>query len=102
MYKVNKQRCTACQVCVRTCLGATQIGIDGKAEVIDQDKLKECGGEIVCPFGAIERTEGESKPEEPQPQPRSRYLPSGRRPSSSRGRGIGRRRRQGRGGGRKI
>ncbi len=59
MYKVNKQNCTGCQVCVQTCPGATRIGADGKAEVVDQKKLEACGGEKVCPFGAIEKIEGE-------------------------------------------
>jgi len=36
---------------------------DGKAEVVDQEKLEQCGGESVCPFGAIEKVsdEGEYK-----------------------------------------
>jgi ferredoxin len=54
-YKVNKEKCIGCQVCVQTCPGATEIGKDGKARVIDQKKLEECGGESVCPIGAIEK-----------------------------------------------
>jgi hypothetical protein len=27
---------------------------DGKAEVIDSEKLKKCGGKDICPVGAIE------------------------------------------------
>jgi len=53
-YKVNKEKCIGCQVCVATCPEATKIDQDGKAEVTDSKKLEECGGESVCPVGAIE------------------------------------------------
>jgi len=53
-YKVNKEKCIGCQVCVATCPEATKIDNDGKAEVTDSKKLEECGGESVCPVGAIE------------------------------------------------
>lgn len=54
-YKVNKEKCTECQLCLQSCPGATKIGADNKAEVVDQKKLEECGGEEVCPIGAIEK-----------------------------------------------
>jgi len=54
-YKVNKQKCVGCQVCFQTCPEAIKIDDDGKAEVIDQEKLEKCGGEKVCPFEAIEK-----------------------------------------------
>ncbi len=57
--KINKEKCIGCQVCLQTCPGATKIGADGKAEIIDQKKLEECGGEEVCPFGAIEKVSEE-------------------------------------------
>ncbi|PIP22101.1 MAG: ferredoxin [Candidatus Nealsonbacteria bacterium CG23_combo_of_CG06-09_8_20_14_all_39_25] len=57
MYKVNKEKCIGCQVCVQTCPEATKIADDGKAEVVNSKKLEECGGESVCPIGAIEKTE---------------------------------------------
>ncbi len=60
-YKINKLKCTGCQVCVRVCPGATKIGEDGKAEIIDQEKLEKCGGGSVCPMGAIEGTDGNEK-----------------------------------------
>jgi len=56
MYKVNKEKCIGCGVCLTNCPGATKIDEDGKAEVIDQKKLKECGGESVCPLEAIEKS----------------------------------------------
>jgi ferredoxin len=58
-FKVNKEKCIGCQVCIVNCPGATRIGEDGKAEVIDQEKLEKCGGEEVCPVGAIEKKESE-------------------------------------------
>ena len=54
MFRVNKEKCVGCQACLQNCPGATKIGEDGKAEIIDQEKLEKCGGESVCPMGAIE------------------------------------------------
>ena len=56
-FKVNQEKCIGCQVCIANCPGATKIGEDGKAKVIDEEKLEKCGGESVCPIGAIEKTE---------------------------------------------
>ena len=77
------------------------MGTDGKAEVVDQKKLEQCGGEKVCPFGAIERV-GEGKENESDAsfqQPTSSY----KSPFGGRGMGRGSRggRGRGRGGGRK-
>jgi len=97
MYKVNKQKCTGCQVCIANCPGATKIGTDGKAEVIDQEKLEQCGGESICPVGAIEKTNGEASSYQPSPFG-NRGM--GRGMGAGRGRGLGRGPRDGRGGGR--
>lgn len=56
-YKVNKDKCIGCGLCVAECPGATELKDDGKAEVIDSEKLEQCGGEKICPQGAIEKTE---------------------------------------------
>jgi len=111
MFRVNKQKCTGCQVCIANCPGATKIGANGKAEIIDQEKLEQCGGESVCPIGAIEKVNRKEGPKteissRPTSQPPS-YLPSpfggrgvGRGVGASGGRGFGRGPRDGRGGGR--
>ncbi len=101
MYKVNKVNCTGCQVCVQTCPGATKIGTDGKAEVVDQKKLEACGGEKVCPFGAIEKIDG-TKESETNNADKSDVSPAdpslgGRGIGAGRGRGMGRGPRDGRG-----
>jgi len=57
VYKVNKEKCIGCGLCVAECPGATEIKEDGKAEVIDSEKLEQCGGEKICPQGAIEKIE---------------------------------------------
>ncbi|MBU1046109.1 4Fe-4S binding protein [Patescibacteria group bacterium] len=53
-FRINKNRCIGCGTCVQSCDKATKLGGDMKAEIIDQEKLEECGGAKVCPFGAIE------------------------------------------------
>jgi len=61
MYRVNKEKCIGCGTCVLTCPGAIELENDNKAKVIDQKKLKECGGENVCPYGAIEKEDNDVK-----------------------------------------
>jgi len=115
MFRVNKEKCIGCRACIANCPGATKIGEDGKAEIVDQEKLEECGGESVCPLGAIERVqekerEGETPPtSSSQASPRYKSfpgLPSYGPPFGGRGlgrgrgpgwsRGMGRKRRRGR------
>jgi len=108
LYKINKSKCTGCQVCIANCLGVIRIGADGKAEIVDQEKLEQCGGENICPIGAIERINKERKSEteilsQPTPQPLPSYQPkpsSGRGMGAGRGSGFGKGPRDGRGGGR--
>ncbi len=106
MFRVNKQKCIGCQVCLQNCPGATKIGRDGKAEIADQEKLEKCGGESVCSIGAIEKIDKEEKTETEIPsQPAPQTLPfdgrgMGRGMGAGRGRGLGRGPRDGRGEGR--
>ena len=55
LWRVNKEKCLGCQVFIVNCPGATKMGKDGKAEIVNQEKLEQCGGENVCPLGAIEK-----------------------------------------------
>jgi len=114
LYKINKSKCTGCQVCIANCLGVIRIGADGKAEIVDQEKLEQCGGENICPMGAIEGIGKERKSEteilsqsnsQPlpsyQPQPSSgREISRGKGMGAGRGSGFGKGPRDGRGGGR--
>ncbi len=54
-YKVDKEKCIGCGLCVVECAGGTELKEDGKAEVIDSEKIEQCGGEKVCPYNAIEK-----------------------------------------------
>jgi len=56
-FKINKERCIGCGTCVQACPGSTKLGDDMKAIVIDHEKLEQCEGAKVCPFGAIEEVE---------------------------------------------
>jgi len=60
-FEISKEKCLACQVCLQVCPGAIRMGSDGKAEIIDQKKLEECGGESICPVGAIEKVSDEEE-----------------------------------------
>jgi len=60
-FKINKEKCLGCGLCLTECPEATELEEDGKAKIIDQEKLKECGGEKVCPYGAIEKADEEVK-----------------------------------------
>lgn len=53
-YKIDKERCIGCGLCVSRCDGGTELEEDGKAKVIDSEKVEKCGGESVCPYGAIQ------------------------------------------------
>ena len=55
MYRVNKEKCIGCGLCTVNCPGATELKEDGKADVVNQEKLEKCGGEKVCLYGAIEK-----------------------------------------------
>ncbi len=52
-YQVDKEQCIGCGLCAATCIGGTEMEADGKAKVIDNEKLDACGGEKVCPYDAI-------------------------------------------------
>ena len=56
-YKVNKEKCLGCGICEANCPGAIEVGKNGKAKVLDSEKLAKCGGEEICPQGAIEKVE---------------------------------------------
>jgi len=51
---INKEKCNGCGTCVAVCPEGAAFDDDGKAKVIDSDKLKECGGVGICPSQAIE------------------------------------------------
>jgi ferredoxin len=57
MLKIDKNKCIGCGICLAECPGGTELKDDGKAQVIDSEKLAKCGGESVCPYGAIEEVE---------------------------------------------
>ena len=54
-FKVNKEKCISCGVCISVCPEGADWDEDNKSKIIDSDKMAECGGETVCPYGAIEK-----------------------------------------------
>ncbi|NCF74865.1 MAG: (4Fe-4S)-binding protein [Xanthomonadaceae bacterium] len=106
MFKINKQECRGCGACINNCPGGIQIGSDGKAEIIDQEKLAKCGGKEVCPFGVIfEEGSGDKdiSAENSSSEPQSvgnMGMGNGEGRGRGRGRGMGRGPRDGRGKGR--
>lgn len=56
-YKVNKEKCIGCGICVAASDGGTTLEDDGKAKIIDSEKVEKAGGESICPYGAIEKEE---------------------------------------------
>ena len=53
-YRINKDKCTGCGVCVAMCPKAFRLGPDNKSEIISQEEAAKCKAEEICPFGAIE------------------------------------------------
>ena len=51
---VNKEKCGGCGTCVAVCPEGAAFDDDGKAKVIDSEKLREAGGVGICPNQAIE------------------------------------------------
>lgn len=64
-YKINKEKCIGCGLCLAACEGGFELGDDGKSKIIDQEKVEKCGGEEVCPYGAILRQAQDGEPAEP-------------------------------------
>ena len=92
MYKVNKQKCLGidnCGLCQQNCPGATEKDEDGKAKIVDQEKLEQCGGESVCPMGAIEKAEGQEQPRRGRGLGRGKGRGLGKGPRDGRGKGRG-------------
>lgn len=56
-YKINKELCIGCGSCQASCPEGIELENEGKAKITDERKLEECGGENLCPFGAIIKEE---------------------------------------------
>ena len=55
MVSVDKEKCIGCGMCVSLCPEIFEIGEDGKAKIISQEK-KDCKNAIEsCPVEAINR-----------------------------------------------
>ncbi len=100
-YQINNKMCRGCGLCVQNCPEGIQLGDYGLAVIINEQMLDNCGGEKLCPFGAIEDVD--KNPIPPMQQERDTFIPnqSGMGQGMGRGMGIGPRdgRGRGRGGG---
>lgn len=56
MYNVNKEKCIGCGLCAASCPEGMEMGEDGKAKVINEEKVEGCGGVELCPYEAIEKS----------------------------------------------
>jgi Fe-S-cluster-containing hydrogenase component 2 len=102
MFKVDKEKCTGCGICVNACPTGAISMVSGKAQ-IDQDECINCGDCVqACPLNAI-YADDETQQSIPQNQDQ---IFSGPYPGIDRGlgrgmgRGLRRGPRDGRGGGR--
>ncbi len=57
-YEVSKDKCIGCGSCALACPEGSEMQADGKAKIISSGKVEECGGAELCPYGAIEETNG--------------------------------------------
>ncbi len=58
-YKVDKDKCIACGVCISTCPEGLDWDEDGKSKVINSEEVEKGGGETLCPYEAIVKVEVE-------------------------------------------
>ena len=54
-FKINKEKCKGSAVCISVCPKGAEWDEDGKARIKDSKEMGKCGGEPLCPYGAIER-----------------------------------------------
>ena len=65
-FKVDKDKCIGCGSCTIACPEGSEMDTDGKAKVISSAKVEECGGEELCPYGAIEEVNGVEVDDDPE------------------------------------
>ena len=57
MFKINKEKCINCGACVSSCPKGVAWDDENKPKIINSEELAKCGGDSVCPYGAIEKEE---------------------------------------------
>ncbi len=54
-FKISEEKCIRCGACASTCPEGVEWGEEDKPKIINDKQLEKCGGENVCPYGAIEK-----------------------------------------------
>ncbi len=56
-FKIDEKKCIRCGACVSACPKGVEWTDENKPKIIDSEEVEKCGGEKICPYGAIAKEE---------------------------------------------